>query len=247
MAKLFKFKTRELFTRYPALDRLRTNFFVWWCNYGTSFFDRTYRRIRIVSPQARPYVLDEKKPVIFALYHGCMIALLGIHPRRRTTILISNSRDGEIIARACHGLGFSTARGSAGRGGVKGTLELLEAARQEQNIAFMVDGPRGPRQEVKIGIIRIAQMTGLPIVPIALSSRSAWWPGSWDRFTASSWASPMVTMFGEPVVVPENASEYQMENCRAQLEVRMKEMQRSADELWTLSDARFRGSGILSV
>jgi len=243
MAKLFK--SRELFTRYPVLDRLRTNVFVWWTINGTAFWDKNYRRIRIVSPAARPFVIDRTGPVIYALYHGCMIALLGIHPRQRTTILISNSRDGEIISRGCHGFGFSTARGSAGKGGVKGTLELLEAARQGQSLAFMVDGPRGPRQEVKLGIIRIAQMTGLPIVPIGLSARSVYHPGSWDRFTATSWASPMVTIFGEPLLVPESASELELEELRAQLEGRMKEMQVTADELWKHSDG-VSAQGILS-
>jgi lysophospholipid acyltransferase (LPLAT)-like uncharacterized protein len=241
-----KFKLRELFTRYPALDRLRTSFFAWWCSHGPTPFDRSYRRMRVVSPEARPFLVDDKKPVIFALYHGSMIALLGIHPRKNTTILISNSRDGEMIARACHEMGFSTARGSAGKGGVKGTLELLEAARQGQSIAFMVDGPRGPRQEVKVGIVRIAQMTGLPIIPIGLSGRTAFWPGSWDRFTATSWSAPMVTIFGEPLSVSESASDYEIEKARLLLEDRMKELERSADSLWAVSDGG-RGSGILSV
>lgn len=243
MAKLFK--TRELFTRYPILDKLRTSFFVWWCNHGTTFFDRSYARIRVVAPEAERYVVDREEPVIYALYHGCMISLLGIHPRQRLTILISNSRDGEIIARACHGLGFSTARGSAGKGGVKGTLELIDAARQGQSIAFMVDGPRGPRQEVKIGVVRIAQMTRLPIIPIGLSARSAWWPGSWDRFTATSWAAPMVTIFGEPLHISENASESELERKREELERRMRELQTRADDLWQLSDQP-RGSGIVA-
>lgn len=245
MAKLFKFKTRDFFTRYPVLDKFRTDFCVWWSVKGTWIWDINYRRVKVVSPEARPYLVDGKKPVIFALYHGSMIGLLGIHPRKQTTILISNSRDGEIVTRACHGWGFSTARGSAGKGGVKGTLELLDAARQGQSLAFMVDGPRGPRQEVKLGIIRIAQMTGLPILPLALSARTAWFPNSWDRFSAASWGTPMVTIFGEPFYVPESASEYEQERLRAELEVRMKEMQRTADELWAFSDGQ-RASGFLT-
>lgn len=244
MAK-FKFKTRELFTRYPALDRLRTNFFVWWCNHGTTFFDRQYRRMRVIAPSAREYVVDGK-PCLYAVYHGSMIGLLGLHPRRRLTILISNSRDGEIIARACHGLGFSTARGSAGRGGVKGTLELIDAARQGQSLAFMVDGPRGPRHEVKVGVVRIAQMTGLPIVPIVVSSRTAWWTRSWDRFNASSWGAPMMTIFGEPIDVPQGAGEIEIEKLRLQLEERMRELHADGENVWPLSDGK-RAAGLLSV
>jgi lysophospholipid acyltransferase (LPLAT)-like uncharacterized protein len=175
-----------------------------------------------------------------------MIALLGLHPRKLVTILISNSRDGEIIARGVERLGFRTARGSAGRGGVRGTLELIDAARDGQSIAFMVDGPRGPKQEVKIGIVRIAQMTGLPIVPIVCSSRTAWWTKSWDRFNASSWASPMLTVFGEPLEVPDNAGDYQLEQIRERLEKRMLELHNNAETLWEMTDGE-RAAGLLSV
>jgi lysophospholipid acyltransferase (LPLAT)-like uncharacterized protein len=244
MAK-FKFKTRELFTRYPVLDKLRTDFFSWWCHHGTGFFDRSYRRIRVVSPEAAPYVNDGK-PAIYAIYHGSAIGLLGLVPRRNITCLISNSRDGTMIARGVEGLGFSTARGSAGKGGVKGTLQLIDAAERDKSIAFMVDGPRGPRTEVKVGLVKLAQMTGLPILPMALSSRSAWWTKSWDRFNATSWASPKVYVFGEPLAVPQHASADEIEATRLQVEDRLRELQSSAEALWPMTDG-VRSSGLFSV
>jgi lysophospholipid acyltransferase (LPLAT)-like uncharacterized protein len=229
MAKLFN--TRELFYRYKWLGTLRMNFFVWWCNHGTAFFDRSYRRVRLVSPGAQPFVDDVTKPVIFAMYHGSMIAMLGLHPRKRVTILISNSRDGEMIARACFSLGFSSARGSSARGAVKGTLELLEAAKQGQSLAFMVDGPKGPRHEIKPGVIRVASLCGLPIIPLGQAARSSWSMKSWDKFDASSWSSPMVTMFGEPMFVPEDLSDEQCEKLRVELNERMRQMHSSAQQL----------------
>lgn len=233
MAKLFR--TRELFYRYKWLGDLRMNFFVWWCNHGTSWFDKSFRRVRVVSPNARAFVDDVKSPVIFAMYHGSMIAMLGLHPRKRLTILISNSRDGEMIARACVSLGYSSARGSSTRGGVKGTLELLEAAAQGQSLAFMVDGPKGPRHEVKPGVIRVASMCGLPIVPLAQASRGTWPMKSWDKFDASSWASPMVTVFGEPMYVPANVSDEECERLRLELDERMRKMHSSAEQLMAIA------------
>ena len=201
--------------------------------------------MRIVCPEARPYAFDGK-PCIYAVYHGSMIVLLSLEPRSNITILISNSRDGEIIARGIEAQGFRTARGSAGRGGVKGTLELIDAARAGQSIAFMVDGPRGPREEVKIGIVRIAQMTGLPIVPVLNSSRTAWWTKSWDRFQGSSWGCPMLTIFGEPLEVPQKAGDFELEQLRARLERRMLELHEHADTVWEMSDGQ-RTAGLFSV
>jgi lysophospholipid acyltransferase (LPLAT)-like uncharacterized protein len=229
MAKLFS--TRELFYKYKWLGALRMNFFVWWCNHGTSFFDRSYRRVRLVAAGARPFVDDVKKPVIFAMYHGSMIAMLGLHPRKRVTILISNSRDGEMIARACVSLGYSFARGSSARGAVKGTLELLDAANNGQSLAFMVDGPKGPRHEIKPGVIRVAALSGLPIIPLAQAARGTWNMKSWDKFDATAWGSPMVTVFGEPLFVPSNISDEECESLRAELEDRMSQMHSSAEQM----------------
>jgi lysophospholipid acyltransferase (LPLAT)-like uncharacterized protein len=243
MAK-FKFKTRELFTRYPVLDRLRISFLSWWCHHGTLFMDSTYRRMRVISPGAKPYV-DGDNPCIYAIHHGSMIAQIGLVPRHKVTVLISNSRDGEMIARAIEGMGFATARGSAGKGGVKATLQLIGAAEQNRSLAFMVDGPRGPRFEVKTGLVRLAQMTGLPIVPLGMSARSAWWTKSWDRFNATSWGSPQMYIFGEPVRVSQNASTDELEATRQQIESCMNELYKSAESIWTMTDGQ-RSSGLFN-
>jgi lysophospholipid acyltransferase (LPLAT)-like uncharacterized protein len=242
MAKLFRF--RELLIRYPWLDWLRHRVVTLVCRYGIAFFDHNYRRIEVIAPGARPYV-DDGQPVIYAVYHGCMVALLGLHPRNKVTILVSNSRDGEMIAQAARGLGFSTARGSTGQGAVKGIFELLEAAKNGQKLAMLVDGPKGPRHVVKTGVLKLAQMTGLPILPVGLSSRSAWWPDSWDRYTAASWGSPLLTVFDEPITVPQEATDEQIEELRVQLDHRMRELHEISDQVWKFSDGK-RVSGLIA-
>lgn len=232
MAKLFN--TRELFYRYKWLGTLRMNFFVWWCNHGTRFFDRSYRRVRVVSPAARPFI-DNVTPAIFAMYHGSMICVLDLHPRKKTTILISGSRDGEMIARAMCAFGFSVARGSSGRGGVKATFELLESAQQGNRLAFMVDGPKGPNHIVKSGVIRVASMTGLPIIPLGLAARGSWYMKSWDSFDASSWSSPMLTIFGDPLYVPANISDEECERLREELNGQMQHLHQQAFDLMSIT------------
>lgn len=235
MAKLFR--TREFFYKYPWLDALRLDILAGICNYGTKAFDCFYRRMRVISPGAQPYV-DQGKPVIYAVYHGCMIALLGFHPRKKLTVLVSASRDGEIIARACLGLGFLVARGSTGRRGVSGALEMIEAAEQGQSLAMLVDGPKGPLHEVKAGVVKLAQVSGLPIIPIGLSSRSPWRLRSWDRFFGCAWGGPIATFFGDPIFVPRDSDSAQCEAIRLDLEERMKVMQVKADATWTFTDER---------
>lgn len=234
MARFKLFKTRELLSRYPWLDTVRMNVLERICSDGTTFWDVSYRLIKFFEPGAAKLLQEgsERKPVIWSFYHGRMIGALGLKPRQRLKILMSPSRDGEMIARAGTRLGFSIARGSSKQGAVKGGLELMDAVKEGKDLVFMVDGPRGPRFEVKPGIIRMAEMTQLPIVPFVCHSRAAWWMGSWDRFMATSWGSPMVYVFGEPLLVPKGASEEEQAALCAELAKRMDHIRTHADSFW---------------
>lgn len=231
MAKLFR--TRELLTKYPWLDAVRMKFLAWVCNHGTTFFDVSYRILKIFAPGCRELLeTKDRNPVIFAIYHGRMVGALGLIPRKKLTILISQSRDGEMIARGAEGLGFSVARGSSTLGAVKGALEMVDAAKRKQDLAYMVDGPRGPRFEVKVGIIRLAEMTGLPIVPFVCCGRTAFWMKSWDRFLAPWWATPLLYLYGEPLNVDPDLSEERREELRLELESRMNSLRECGDRIW---------------
>ena len=229
MAKLFS--TRELFYRYPWLGKLRHRLLSFGCDFGTTFLYSGWRIIRTMHPEARQ-LIENGQPVIYAVYHGCMAALMHFNPRDKVTILVSNSRDGEMIAQAAEGMGFRTARGSTGRGGVRGMLEMIEAAKAGQSLAMLVDGPKGPRHVVKPGAVKLAQVTGLPIVPIGLASHEAWWMRSWDRFTTASWGSPFSLIYGEPMHVEENAGEDKLEEQCAQLDAYMRELHERAHGVW---------------
>ena len=229
-----KIRVREILSRFPILDTIRMNFLEIVCSDGTSFFGDSYRIIKFFAPGAEKVLREgiERKPVIWSFYHGRMVGALDLHPRKRLTILMSPSRDGEMIARAGTRLGYSIARGSSKQGAVRGGLELMDAVKQGQDLVFMVDGPRGPRFEVKPGVIRMAEMTQCPIVPFVCSARSTWWMPSWDRFLAPWWSTPIVYIFGEPLSVPEGASDELQEELRMELHRRMEHIRRQADSFW---------------
>lgn len=233
MARLFK--TRELLSRFPILDTIRMNFLEIVCSDGTSFFDRSYRIIKFFSPKAAELLAEgpQRRPVIWSFYHGRMVGALGLHPRKRLTVLISPSRDGEMIARAGTRLGYSMARGSSKQGAVKAGLGMMDAIKEGQDLVFMVDGPRGPIFEVKPGIIRMAQMTQAAIVPFVCSARSTWWMRTWDRFLAPWWSTPIVYIFGDPLLVPADAGEDELERLRLELQKRMEHIRIKADSFWS--------------
>ena len=204
------------------------------CNDGLAIWDHSYRIIKIFAPGAAELLHEgeTRKPVIWSILHGRMVGTLGIKPRKRMTILISPSRDGEMIARGARGMGFSIARGSSKQGAVRGALELVDAVKSGNDLVFMVDGPRGPRFSVKPGIIRMAEITQTPIQPFVCSAKSTMWMPSWDKFMAPNWSTPIVYIFGEPLHVPAGASDELQESLRAELENRMETCRLSADNFF---------------
>jgi lysophospholipid acyltransferase (LPLAT)-like uncharacterized protein len=108
---------------------------------------------------------------ILAFWHRHI--LLSLHAKWQipTTAIISRSKDGEIVSRVLHLYGAETARGSSTRGGEVAIREILRAVRAGNNIAFTPDGPKGPSQVVKDGVIYVAKVSGLPIVPFAFAAK----------------------------------------------------------------------------
>lgn len=120
-----------------------------------------------VGPAPRP-------PCIFALWHEDDLSLGGAYAYCDVALLVSLSNDGELIARIMRLLGFECFRGSSSRGGARGLLGLIRYVREGGRACVTVDGPRGPRHEVKPGVVEIARKTGAPIVPIRAYADRAW-------------------------------------------------------------------------
>ncbi|MBK9206480.1 MAG: DUF374 domain-containing protein [Candidatus Obscuribacter sp.] len=175
------------------------------------------------------------KPAIYAYFHGQMYILLHLTPRYKMTAIASNSRDGEMIARAGEDLGYQVARGSRTEGGVKGALHLISAADNRQSLLFPVDGPRGPNEKVKGEILRIAQLTGLPIIPVVGRARTQMKAKTWDSYNCPVLNTAMVLVFGEPVFVDKELDKEQKESLRLELETYMSELKAKADQFYDVT------------
>src|SRR5262245_24423303 len=99
--------------------------------------------------------------VLFALWHSHMLLSAFRHRHRGIRVLVSLHHDGEIIARIIEGLGFATVRGSTTRGGRDAFFRMVRESREGHDIAITPDGPRGPREVVGEGVVRLAQWSGL--------------------------------------------------------------------------------------
>jgi lysophospholipid acyltransferase (LPLAT)-like uncharacterized protein len=139
-------------------------------------------RIRVSHDEQLRAMRAAHKPVIFALWHGQLLPLLFHHRREGVSILISEHGDGEIIARIAMSLGYRTVRGSTSRGAARALLGLVRVIGDGHDLAITPDGPRGPAKSFAPGALVVAQRSGAPIIPTAISVSSGWRLKSWDSF-----------------------------------------------------------------
>jgi hypothetical protein len=141
-------------------------------------------------------------PCIYVMWHENQFCVYGLQNKNKVNILISNSIDGEIITKIVEKMGFKTCRGSSNRkGSVSGTLKMISKLKNGEDIAIMVDGPRGPIHKVKSGAIVLAREAGVPIVPIHWYSTDFTFVRfpSWDKMTSPIGPCRLINLYGEPI------------------------------------------------
>lgn len=117
---------------------------------------------------------------IYTFWHGNFFPLIFPFRRMDMALLVSTHRDGEYLAQGAKALGYKVIRGSSDNRGMAGMLDLLRLS--TSSIAFATDGPRGPRNVVKIGILKISELSGMPLVPVGIGISRYFELKSWDRF-----------------------------------------------------------------
>lgn len=114
--------------------------------------------------------LDNTPQYILAFWHAHLLTMLYSRFRRPIVVMSSKSKDGELIARAFEHFDVECVRGSSSRGASGAMREMIRRTRAGRNIVFTPDGPTGPARIAKDGVVFAAQMTGLPIVPVAFAA-----------------------------------------------------------------------------
>lgn len=160
------------------------------------------------------------KPCIYVMWHADQFCVYGIPDKGKLNILISHSFDGDLVAYASESLGFKTVRGSAGkRGAIESSLMMVERLDAGECVALMVDGPNGPLHSVKNGAVRLAKMSGAPIVPMGWYCPQLNFINlpSWDKMTTPIGNADILNLYGEPIYVPKDLPQEKEVNIRNQI------------------------------
>ena len=144
---------------------------------------------------------EARRPHVFLLWHEVLLPLLWQHRNQGIAIVVSEARDGQYLSDLAASLGYRTVRGSSTRGGARALLGAVRELRSAGAVAFTPDGPRGPRRELKPGVVAAAQRGGGVIVPIHAEADRAWRLDSWDRFMIPKPLARIRIAYGRPFEV----------------------------------------------
>ncbi len=173
---------------------------------------------------------DENRPFILAFWHGRLLMMPYAWRRdRRMHMLTSQHRDGELIARTIAHFDIGVVRGSSSRGGAAAFRTMVKALGRNEYAGVTPDGPHGPRMRAADGIVALARLAKVPIIPATYGTTRRRVLRSWDRFLLPLPFSRGVILWGEPMSVPPDADAAAVEDFRQRLEVVLTALSDEAD------------------
>lgn len=170
--------------------------------------------------------------VIFCIWHNRLALSLILFerfvkkyfPQRRLAAMVSASRDGALLTRILELFGTEPVRGSSSRRGPQALREMTTKGKSGYDLAITPDGPRGPKYVVQDGVISLASVTQMPIIPVSYSLSWKIKLNTWDKFLIPLPFSKCVVYLGEPIYVSSNSSRDERETLRQLLEKRLREI-----------------------
>jgi lysophospholipid acyltransferase (LPLAT)-like uncharacterized protein len=144
---------------------------------------------------------EARRPIVYLLWHEALLPLLWHHRRQGVVIVVSENRDGQYLSDFARVLGYRSVRGSSSRGAARALLGAVRELQSGCSVAFTPDGPRGPRRELKPGVVAAAQRGGGVIVPVHARADRAWRLDSWDQFLIPKPGARVTVTYGRPFEV----------------------------------------------
>ena len=148
-------------------------------------------------------IYEARRPHIFLLWHEALLPLLWQHRNQGIAIVVSAAREGRYLAKFATSLGYRALYGSSTRGGARALLGAVRELRAGRTVAFTPDGPRGPRRELKPGVIAAAQRGAAVVVPLHAEADRSWRLHSWDRLMIPKPFARVWVTYGHPFNVAE--------------------------------------------
>ena len=172
------------------------------------------------------------KTFIGVFWHGRILPSICWWHDRGIVVMTSQHKDGDYIAPVIHRFGFGSARGSSTRGSRGALVEMLHWLRNGHDVAFTIDGPRGPRYVAKPGATWLASKSGSPLLLYNISAERKWTLRSWDHFQIPKPFSRMVLLFAPLIYVKADANEKDLEAVQQEMQCTLDNLLERGDSYW---------------
>jgi len=176
-------------------------------------------------------LLSEKQNFVLAFWHGTMLVPWYFHRGQNFAALISQSKDGALLADSLMKWGYRVTRGSSHKGGKEALETLLENSKQNFSIAITPDGPTGPPRVMKAGAVIIAQRSGIPLVLCGVACKNKYTFNSWDKFEVPKFFSKVIIKYSDPIIVDEHISREETSKIIEQCDIKLNQLQKDADKI----------------
>ncbi len=191
---------------------------------------RVTSRWQVIGGEIPERYWNANKPFIVCFWHGRLLMMPYCwnfsHPIH---MLISIHRDGLLISQTVKRFGIETVAGSTSKGGAMALRHMAKLLAGGTCVGITPDGPRGPRMRSGTGIVGLARLSGVPIIPVSFSISRGKNLGSWDRFLVGGLFGRGVFVWGEPIEVPGHADAERLEQARLRVEQAMNDITNRAD------------------
>ena len=178
-------------------------------------------RVRWYGREEYQRSVDEGGAFILSMWHNCSTIAGWALRGGDVTVIVSDSRDGEYVARMAKLFGIKSIRGSSSSGSPRVIRESINLLKNGHSIAITPDGPRGPRYKVQNGLLWFCASQKAPIIPLHIESTRQWKLKSWDSHRLPKPFSTIHVSLGKPIHIDRDALEEDFEKQRLIVENHM--------------------------
>ncbi len=176
-------------------------------------------------------LITSNQNFVLAFWHGTMLIPWYLHRNLNFSALVSQSKDGSLLANSLVKWGYKVERGSSHKGGKEALNTLLENSKNNFSVSITPDGPTGPPRVMKAGAVITAQRSSIPLVLCGVAYKKKYIFSSWDKFEIPKFFSKVVVKYSNPIFIKSELSRDETSKIITECDVLLNQLQKDAEEI----------------